>query len=82
VATSSKNTRKKNLLPILNKNSSQSHTKLELDMLGVDGKLVKWFTCLKRIEEKKKKSSHMVSKEQMTNFWSIGILGVKVDGSI
>jgi hypothetical protein len=40
--SSSKNTRKMNLRPILNKNSPQAYTKLELDVLGVSGKLVKY----------------------------------------
>jgi hypothetical protein len=39
------------LIPVLNKTSAQAHTNLELDLLGVLGKLV--FTCL--IEKKTKK---------------------------
>jgi hypothetical protein len=37
---SSKNTRKMNLIPVLNKSSPWVHIELELDMLGVPGKLV------------------------------------------
>jgi hypothetical protein len=40
--SSSKNTRKMNLIPVLNKTSPQVHTESELDMLGVPGKLVKY----------------------------------------
>jgi hypothetical protein len=38
----SKNTGKMNLIPIFNKTSPQAHTELELDVLGVHGKLVKY----------------------------------------
>jgi hypothetical protein len=40
--SSSENTGKMSLLPIFNKNSPQAHTELELDVLGVHGKLVKY----------------------------------------
>jgi hypothetical protein len=40
--SSSKNTGKMNLIPVFNKNSPQAHTELELDVLGVRGKLVKY----------------------------------------
>jgi hypothetical protein len=40
--SSSENTGKMNLIPILNKTSPQVHTELELDVLGVLGKLVKY----------------------------------------
>jgi hypothetical protein len=40
--SSSENTGKMSLIPIFNKNSPQAHTKLELDVLGVHGKLVKY----------------------------------------
>jgi hypothetical protein len=40
--SSSKNTGKMSLLPVFNKNSPRAHTELELDMLGVHGKLVKY----------------------------------------
>jgi hypothetical protein len=39
--SSSKNTRKMNLEPILNKNSPRAYMELEFDVLGVPGKLVK-----------------------------------------
>jgi hypothetical protein len=40
--SSSKNTGKMNLKPLLNKTSPLAHTELELDMLGVPGKLKKY----------------------------------------
>jgi hypothetical protein len=40
--SSSENTGKINLKPILNKSSPHADTELELDMLGVPGKLVKY----------------------------------------
>jgi hypothetical protein len=40
--SSSKNTGKMNLILVLNKTSPRTHTQLELDMLGVPGKLVKY----------------------------------------
>jgi hypothetical protein len=40
--SSSENIGKMNLIPILNKNSPRAHTELELDVLGVPGKLVKY----------------------------------------
>jgi hypothetical protein len=46
--SSSENTGKMSLLPIFNKNSPQAHTKLELDVLGVHGKLVKYVVHLSR----------------------------------
>jgi hypothetical protein len=53
------NTRKMNLILILNKTSPQAHTESELDMLGVPGKLVKYVVHLfKRKIEKNKKYSH------------------------
>jgi hypothetical protein len=39
--SSSENTGKMNLIPVLNKSSPQAHTESELDVLGVHGKLVK-----------------------------------------
>jgi hypothetical protein len=42
----SKNTRKMNLILVLNKTSPQAHTVLELDVLGVLGKLVKYVVSL------------------------------------
>jgi hypothetical protein len=40
--SSSKNTGKMNLMLVLNKNSPRAHKELELDVLGVHGKLVKY----------------------------------------
>jgi hypothetical protein len=40
--SSSKKTRKMNLKPVLNKTSSRAHMELELDVLGVPKKLVKY----------------------------------------
>jgi hypothetical protein len=39
--SSSKITGKMSLIPVLNKTSPWAHTELELDVLGVHGKLVK-----------------------------------------
>jgi hypothetical protein len=53
---------------------------LELDMLGVHGKLMKYVVHLsKRKYSKKKKhfSSHKLPELQSTSFWSQGILGVQ-----
>jgi hypothetical protein len=44
--SSSKNTRKMNLIPVFNKTSPRAHTELELDVLGVQGKLVKYVVYL------------------------------------
>jgi hypothetical protein len=40
--SSSENTGKMSLIPVFNKNSPRVHTELELDVLGVHGKLVKY----------------------------------------
>jgi hypothetical protein len=40
--SSSKQTRKKNLMLVLNKTSPHAHTESELDVFGVLGKLVKY----------------------------------------
>jgi hypothetical protein len=45
---SKKNTGKMNLIPILNKTSPRAHTELELDVLGVLGKLVKYVAHLSK----------------------------------
>jgi hypothetical protein len=45
---SSKNTRKMNLKPVLNKTSPRAHMELEFDMLGVPGKLVKYVVHLSK----------------------------------
>jgi hypothetical protein len=46
--SSSKNIGKMNLIPVFNKNSPQAHTELELDMLGVHEKLVKYVVHLSK----------------------------------
>jgi hypothetical protein len=56
--SSSENTRKMNLKPILNKNSPRAHTELELDVLSVHEKLVKFVVHFsKRKKYFKKKNS-------------------------
>jgi hypothetical protein len=55
--------RKRKLQPILNKNLPWAHTELELDVLGVAGKLVKYVVHLtKRNNWEKIKSFHKLSK--------------------
>jgi hypothetical protein len=44
--SSSENTRKMNLKPILNKTSPRAHIELEFDVFGVLGKLVKYVVHL------------------------------------
>jgi hypothetical protein len=46
--SSSENTRKMNSIPVLNKTSPQAHTKVELDVLGVYRKLVKYVLHLSK----------------------------------
>jgi hypothetical protein len=46
--SSSKNIGKMNLIPVFNKNSPQAHAELELDMLGVHEKLVKYVVHLSK----------------------------------
>jgi hypothetical protein len=46
--TSSENTGKMSLIPVLNKTSPRAHTELELDVLGVHGKLVKYVVHLSK----------------------------------
>jgi hypothetical protein len=67
------------LIPVFNKNLPRAHTESELDVLGVHGKLVKYVVhSFKRKKLKKNYfSSHKLPKQQSTNFWSQGILGVK-----
>jgi hypothetical protein len=68
---------KMNLIPIFNKTSPRAHTELELDVLGVLEKLVKYVVhSSKRKNDKKINSSHKLPKQQSTSFWSQGILGV------
>jgi lipid-A-disaccharide synthase-like uncharacterized protein len=81
--SSSKNTGKMNLIPVFNKNSPQAHTELELDVLGVHGKLLKYVVhSSKRILFFLNYfSSHKLPKQQSTSFWYQGILGVKIVAS-
>jgi hypothetical protein len=44
----SENTGKMSLIPVFNKNLPRAHTELELDMLGVHGKLVKYVVHLSK----------------------------------
>jgi hypothetical protein len=46
--SSSKNTRKMNLIPNLNKTSPLAHTEPELDVVGVPGKLKKYVIYLSK----------------------------------
>jgi hypothetical protein len=46
--SSSENTGKMSLIPVFNKNLPQAHTKSELDVLGVHGKLVKYVVHLSK----------------------------------
>jgi hypothetical protein len=52
--SSSKNTRKMNLKPILNKNSPWAHEELENDVLGVPKKLVKYVVYSSKKKKRKK----------------------------
>jgi hypothetical protein len=51
--SSSENTGKMSLIPVFNKTSPRAHTELELDVLGVHKKLVKYVVHL----SKRKKNS-------------------------
>jgi hypothetical protein len=66
------------LIPVLNKTSPQVHTKLELDVLGVHGKLVKYIVHLSKKNWKKIIFLHTSCPN---NNWPVfglqGILGVK-----
>jgi hypothetical protein len=46
------------LIPIFNKTSPRAHTELELDVLGISGKLVKYVVHLSKKNEKKMKILH------------------------
>jgi hypothetical protein len=73
------NTWKMSLILVFNKNLPRAHTKLELGVLGVHGKLVKYVVHSSKRKKLKKNyfSSHKLPKQQSTSFWSQGILGVK-----
>jgi hypothetical protein len=66
------------LIHVFNKNLPQGHTELELDVLGLHGKLVKYVVHLskRKIILKDFFSSHKLPKQQLTSFWSQGILGI------
>jgi hypothetical protein len=69
-----------NLIPVFNKNSPRAHTESELDVLGIHGKLVKYVVHLSKRKKMKKQyfSLQKLPKQQSTNFWSQGILVVKI----
>jgi hypothetical protein len=50
--SSSKNTRKMNLIPVFNKNLPRAHTESEFDMLGVHGKACEICSSLVYLKEK------------------------------
>jgi hypothetical protein len=52
--SSSKNTGKMSLIPVFNKTSPWAYTESELDVLGIDGKLVKYVVHLSRRKNWKK----------------------------
>jgi hypothetical protein len=52
--SSLENTRKMDLIPVFNKTLARAHTKLELDMLGVPGKLAKYVVYLFKRKNGKK----------------------------
>jgi hypothetical protein len=70
--SSYENTGKMNLIPVLNKTSPRAHTELELDELGVPGKLVKYVVHSSKEKKLKKNyfSSLKLLKLQSTNSWS------------
>jgi hypothetical protein len=78
--SSLENTWKMSLILVFNKNLPRGHTKSELDVLGVHGKLVKYVVHSSKRKNGKKNyfSSHKLPKQQSTSFWSQGILGVKL----
>jgi hypothetical protein len=69
-----------NLIPILSRTSPRAHMESELDILGVPGKLVKYVihSSQKKRMIKNYFSSHKLPKQSSTNFWSQGILEVKM----
>jgi hypothetical protein len=72
--SSSKNTSKINLKPILNKTSPRAHTESKLDVpkaCEICNSLVQ----KKKLKKKEKSSSHRLPKLQLTSFWFQGILG-------
>jgi hypothetical protein len=77
---SSKHIWKMNFQTILNKNLPHVHMDLEFDVLDVAKKLVKYVVHLskRKIWKYIYISFHRVPKQRMTNFWSEGILEVKL----
>jgi hypothetical protein len=77
--SSSENIGKMSLIPVFNKNLPQAHTESEFDVLCVHRKLVKYVVTYPKKKLKKNYfSSYKLPKQQSTNFWSQGILGVNV----
>jgi hypothetical protein len=77
--SSSKNIRKTYLHLVLNKKSPWAHMELDLDVLGVAKKFMKYVVhSCKKIKNKKRNyfSLHKVCKQQAIHFGSQGILGV------
>jgi hypothetical protein len=70
--SSPENTQKMNLQPILNKNSSWTHTESVFDVLGFTGKLVKYTVYLSKRKYLKNIyfPSEWLPKQQTTSFWS------------
>jgi hypothetical protein len=66
------------LILVFNKYLPRVHMELELGMLGVHRKLVKYVVHSSKRKKLKKNyfSSHKLPKQQLTSFWSQGILGV------
>jgi hypothetical protein len=78
--SSSKNTGKLNLIPVLNKNSPWAHTESELDMLGVHIKLVKNLVHLsKRKNGKKLFFNSLAAQATNDQFLVSRNLGVEVE---
>ena len=76
--SSLENTRKMNLILVLNKTTPWAHIKLELDMLGVPGKLVKYVVHFSKIKLKRIIFLHTSCPNYNWPVWSQGILGVKL----
>jgi hypothetical protein len=62
---------------LLNKNLPRAHRESKFDVLGVHGKLVKYVVNLSKKLKKNYFSSLKLPKQQLTSFWSQGILGIK-----
>jgi hypothetical protein len=64
----SENTGKMNLIPVLNKTPLRAHTELELDVLGVHKKLVKYLVVQMKKLNFFNFTSHKLPKQQSTVF--------------